>query len=64
MIDEEHDGLKAYKALDIAVYAKKTFSMFTGDEVSVSMCFENHLVSAVLDLLGRDGWALSLHRTY
>ena len=38
----------------MAVYAKKTFGMFTGDEVSVSMRFENHLVGAVLDRLGRE----------
>lgn len=54
VIDEERDGLEAYKALDMAVYAKKTFGMFTGDEVSVSMRFENHLVGAVLDRLGRE----------
>lgn len=54
VVDEERDGLEAYKALDMAVYAKKTFGMFTGDEVSVSMRFENHLVGAVLDRLGRE----------
>ena len=54
VVDEERDGLEAYKALDMAVYAKKTFGMFTGEEVSVSMRFENHLVGAVLDRLGRE----------
>lgn len=54
VVDEERDGLEAYQALDMAVYAKKTFGMFTGEEVSVSMRFENHLVGAVLDRLGRE----------
>lgn len=54
VVDEARDGLEAYKALDMAVYAKKTFGMFTGDEVSVSMRFENHLVGTVLDRLGRE----------
>ena len=52
--DETRDGLEAYNALDMAVYAKKTFGMFTGHEVNVAMCFDNHLVGAVRDRLGRD----------
>lgn len=52
--DETRDGLEAYNALDMAVYAKKTFGMFTGHEVNVAMRFDNHLVGAVRDRLGRD----------
>ena len=52
--DETRDGLEAYNALDMAVYAKKTFGMFTGHEVNVTMRFDNHLVGAVRDRLGRD----------
>ena len=52
--EEERDGLDAYQALDMAVYAKKTFGMFTGEEESVSLRFENHLVGAVMDRLGRE----------
>ena len=52
--DETRDGLEAYNALDMAVYAKKTFGMFTGHEINVAMRFDNHLVGAVRDRLGRD----------
>ena len=38
----------------ILAYARKTFGMFTGEEVKVQLRFENHLVGAVLDRLGRD----------
>jgi hypothetical protein len=54
VLDEERDGQEAYEALDMAVYARKTFGMFTGEEVRVHLRFENHLVGAVLDRLGRD----------
>lgn len=54
VLDEERDGQEAYDALDMAVYARKTFGMFTGEEVNVHLRFENHLVGAVLDRLGRD----------
>jgi len=51
---EARDGLDAYNALDMAVYARKTFGMFTGTEESVRMRFSAHLVGAVLDRLGRE----------
>lgn len=54
VLDEERDGQDAYNALDMGVYARKTFGMFTGEETNVHLRFENHLVGAVLDRLGRD----------
>ena len=52
--EEDRDGLVAYQALDMAVYARKVFGMFSGEEESVQLRFENHLVGAVLDRLGQD----------
>ena len=49
--EEERDGQEIYAALDMGVYARKTFGMFTGEEVSVQMRFENDLVGVVLDRL-------------
>ena len=54
ILEEDRDGMEAYQALDMAVYARKTFGMFTGQEEHVVLRFENHLVGAVLDRLGRD----------
>ena len=54
IMKEDRDGLEAYQALDMAIYARKTFGMFTGQEEQVILRFENHLVGAVLDRLGRD----------
>ena len=52
--EEERDGQEIYAALDMGEYARKTFGMFTGEEISVQLRFENHLVGAVIDRLGRD----------
>jgi len=52
--EEQRDGLEAYQALDMAMYARKVFGMFSGEEESVKMRFEKHLVGAVIDRLGRD----------
>ena len=54
VVNEERDGLETYNALDMAVYSKKTFGMFTGEEENVALRFDNSLVGAVLDRLGRD----------
>ena len=52
--EEDRDGLDAYQALDMAVYARKVFGMFSGEEESVQLRVENHLGGAVLDRLGQD----------
>lgn len=53
-IDEPRDGIDAYRELDMALYAKKVFGMFSGEEQRVKLRFSNHLVGAVLDRLGQD----------
>jgi len=52
--EEARDGQESFSALDMAVYSRKTFGMFTGEESSVQLRFENELVGAVIDRLGRD----------
>ena len=54
VIDEARDGLEAYNALDMGVYARKVFVMFSGSEEKVTMRFSEHLVGAVLDRLGQE----------
>lgn len=54
IMEEGRDGLEAYQAPDMAIYARKTFGMFTGQEENVVLRFENHLVGAVLDRLSQD----------
>ena len=53
-LEEQRDGRDAFEALDMAVYARKVFGMFSGEDVTVRLRFENHLVGAVLDRLGQD----------
>lgn len=52
--DEDRDGAEVFKELDMAVYTRRVFGMFSGDEERVTMRFSNHLVGAVLDRLGQD----------
>ena len=54
VIEQAREGKEAFESLDMAVYARKVFGMFSGEEVRVKLRFENHLVGAVLDRLGRE----------
>jgi predicted DNA-binding transcriptional regulator YafY len=51
---EKRDGLEIFQNLDIALYSKKLFSMFSGEEVTVRIQFKNRLIGVVLDRFGRD----------
>jgi predicted DNA-binding transcriptional regulator YafY len=52
--EEKRDGAESFQNLDIAVYSKKLFSMFSGDEETVRILFSNRLVGVVIDRFGRD----------
>lgn len=52
--DQPRDGEAVYAALDMGVYARKTFGMFAGEETTVRLRFETALVGPVLDRLGLD----------
>lgn len=54
LTDQPRDGQEVYQKLDMGIYARKTFGMFTGEETSVRLRFENDLVGVVLDRLGHD----------
>ena len=53
-LDIPRDGLEAFRALDMAVYTRRVFGMFSGTEEAVRMRFDNHLVGAVLERLGME----------
>ena len=50
----ERDGKDVFSSLDMAVYAKKVFGMFSGVEQRVQLRAKNHLVGVVLDRFGKD----------
>jgi predicted DNA-binding transcriptional regulator YafY len=51
---ERRDGLEHFKNLDVAVYSKKLFSMFSGEEETVRIEFTNRLIGVVIDRFGKD----------
>lgn len=52
--DLPRDGQDTFSGVDMAIYAKKVFGMFSGEEETVQMRVANHLVGAILDRFGKD----------
>jgi predicted DNA-binding transcriptional regulator YafY len=52
--EDRRDGSEHFQNLDLAVYSKKLFSMFSGDEETVRIEFNNRLIGVVIDRFGRD----------
>lgn len=54
LLEEPRDGKDKFKEFDMALYAKKVFSMFTGDEQNVKIQFDNKFIGVVIDRFGKD----------
>lgn len=53
-MQEKHVGKETYGNLDMGVYSKKVFGMFSGRERKVHLRFDNRLAGAAIDRFGRD----------
>lgn len=52
--EEKRSGKDLFQNADVADYSQKTFSMYSGEEQQVTICFENHLMGVVIDRFGKD----------
>ncbi len=52
--DIEREGRERFSRFDMAIYSKKVFGMFGGEEKTVTIKFREDLAGAVIDRFGRD----------
>lgn len=52
--NELREGAKAFERVDIAAYTNKTFGMFGGEEITVSLRFPNRMTGVVIDRFGKE----------
>ena len=52
--EEAREGKEHFKKLDMAVYAKKSFGMYGGEESTVKLHMENRLAGVIIDRFGKD----------
>lgn len=51
---EKRTGREQFRNFDIALFSKKTFGMFAGNESELEICFDNKLIGVVMDRFGKD----------
>ena len=54
LTDEPRDGKEVFRDFDMAVYSKKTFGMFAGEETRVTLRCKNNLAGVIIDRFGAD----------
>ena len=54
VLDEDRTGKEAFKAFNLAKYAKMSFGMFSGQPKKVKIAFSNDMVGVFIDRFGRD----------
>ena len=54
MTDEKREGKKCFQESDMAVYARKMFGMFGGEEETVKIECDNALAGVMIDRFGKD----------
>ena len=54
LIGEEREGKNHFDKFDMALYAKKMFGMFAGEEESVKIECHNRLAGVMIDRFGKD----------
>ena len=53
LLDAPRVGQESFRLLDMAAYTKRNFSMFAGEEQTVTLCCDNALVGVIIDRFGR-----------
>lgn len=52
LLDEDREGWDEFNEIDLTAYTTRRFSMFDGEEKTVTMSFRNQLLDAVIDRFG------------
>lgn len=54
IIHEPREGREQFKKFDIAMFSKRTFGMFGGEEKELHIEFDNSLIGVVMDRFGKE----------
>lgn len=52
--DRERMGKEVFRDMDMAVYTRRTFGMYGGEEKQVTLQFENNMIGVMMDKFGKD----------
>ncbi len=52
LLDAPREGSEHFEQFDMAIYSKKMFGMFGGEEETVTLQFANRLIGVIIDRFG------------
>lgn len=52
--EEKRTGREQFEGFDLAEFSKKTFGMYSGEDMKVTLLCENHLAGVIFDRFGKD----------
>ena len=58
LLEDERSGKERIQKFNLASYSKKTFGMYRGEDVEVSLLCERRLAGVILDRFGQDIWMI------
>lgn len=64
ILDQCRVGQDRMKDFNLAVYSKKTFGMYRGEDVEVSLLCKKHLAGVLLDRFGQNIWMIPVGEDY
>lgn len=62
--NEQREGKEKFKEFNMAVYARKTFGMFGGEEQKVKLLCENSFAGVMIDRFGKDVFLIPTDETH
>lgn len=62
--NEQREGKEKFKEFNMAVYARKTFGMFGGEEQKVKLLCENSFAGVMIDRFGKDVFLVPADETH
>lgn len=64
VLEAERKGKECFEGFNLAAFAKKTFGMYGGRDVKVTLLCHNELAGVVLDRFGQDIWMIPEGKKY
>ena len=62
--EEDREGRESFEKLDMGSYSKKTFSMFSGNEETVTIEAENRFAGIIIDRFGHDVFIMPVDKEH
>lgn len=61
LLDEKRTGKEQFEGFDLAAFSKKTFGMYSGQDVKVTLLCDNYLAGVILDRFGKEPFIIPVN---